>query len=387
MKLRTHPALRRRLALLLCAALAPACGVTHADLPDEVVEAPPYQVGDDGVLTVRPDLVAALVTAPVRPAGEAATVQGVGHLGFVPGAAYAVRTPFEGYVEQVHVRIGERVAAGALLATLRSGEVARVRAEVRRLGAALTSERDALERARRLLTAGAGSAREVVESQGRIAAMLAELEGARQSLAATRTGAGGRDKVELRAHAAGDVLARNIEPGERVSAQDTEPALVIGDAQALQVVARFPERDAAHLREGAACTYTVPALGSAPGLGTVAAVTQAVDPVTRTVRVVCLPAAGAAGLRAEMAAQVAVAVGAPDDADASPELVPRRAVLLRRDARVVLVAQGPGRLVRREVSTGLSVGDDVQVLSGLSVGEQVVVEGAVLLDGELDRLL
>jgi hypothetical protein len=67
--------------------------------------------------------------------------------------------------------------------------------------------------------------------------------------------------------------------------------------------------------------------------------------------------------------------------------VPRSAVLLRRDDRVVFVKAGENLLQRRAVELGASVGEDVQVLRGLQAGEEVVTKNAVLLDGELDQVL
>jgi cobalt-zinc-cadmium efflux system membrane fusion protein len=60
---------------------------------------------------------------------------------------------------------------------------------------------------------------------------------------------------------------------------------------------------------------------------------------------------------------------------------------MRRDDRVVFVHIAPGELERRVVHVGSELGDHVQVLDGLREGENVVVENAVLLDGELDLVL
>ncbi len=68
-------------------------------------------------------------------------------------------------------------------------------------------------------------------------------------------------------------------------------------------------------------------------------------------------------------------------------VVPRAAVLLRRDTHVVLVRRGERDLERCTVVVGGNVDSKVEIVSGVSEGEEVVVEGAVLLDGELDRLL
>lgn len=363
-----------------CALVLTGCARVSTAHP---VEEAPYQSAANGRLLVRADLAERLVAAPARDDAEDAELRGFGHLAFAPGASYAVRSPFEGFVEQVHVEVGTRVDAGTLLATLRSSEVARMRAELRRLTATLDSERDALQRSERLVAEGAASEREVVESRGRIGALEAEVSGIRESLSAARTNGAGADVLKLRAAHAGYVLARNVEPGERVQASDVEPAFLVGDASALVVIAQFPERDASLLDEGARCSFEVPSLGAAHFTGTVTSVLRAIDPTTRSVRVICLPEGPHdPRLRAEMITRVSI-----DARGEGAIVVPRSAVLLRRDERVVLVRHGAQELERRVVTTGLGLGRDIQILSGLATGEQVVVDGAVLLDGELDRIL
>lgn len=348
----------------------------------ERVERAPYELGEDGALHVREDLVGLMRSTPARASSDAAELEGFGHVGFAPGASYAVRSPFEGYVESVHVQLGQHVQAGSLLATLRSSELARLRADLRRLTAILETERDALARSERLVAGNAASPREVVESKGRIGALEAEVGGIREALSATRAGATGADVLQLRATREGDVVARNIEPGERVQASDSEPAFLIGDASSLVVIAHFPERDAVLLRPQARCRFSLPALGATFFEGKVESVVRAIDPKTRTARVICAPDSTNAALRPEMVARTAVAVTSGDIL-----IVPRSAVLLRRDDRVVMVRKTPRLLERRTVTTGLDLGTDIQVLSGIALGEEVVSEGAVLLDGELDRLL
>ena len=51
------------------------------------------------------------------------------------------------------------------------------------------------------------------------------------------------------------------------------------------------------------------------------------------------------------------------------------------------VRHGAAELERRPVVVGTSVDTRLVILSGVSEGEEVVSAGAVLLDGELDRLL
>lgn len=348
----------------------------------QAVELAPYSVEGDGQLRVRADLVAKLKTTPVKSAAVAAELEGFGRVTFAPGASYAIGVPFSGLVERVLVRAGEQVKAGATLATIRSSELARVRADLKRSSAMLDAERDALERAESLLAQGAASTREVVEARARLASLEAEIAGMRESLKAAKTDVAGADLFVLKAAKSGSVLVRSIEPGERVQSGAQEPAFVIGDSKQLVLSADFPERDAPLLREGAACSFVVPALGQTKVPGKVVAVLHAIDRSSRTAKLVCAPERANEQLNVEMVARVVVSV-----ASSGVLTIPRDALLLRRDDQVVLVRHAHERVERRKVSTGMTIGSDVQILAGLTPNDEVVVEGAVLLDGELDRLL
>lgn len=341
-----------------------------------------YEVSADGRLRVRPDVwdrLTLLATTTTELRGE---LVGLGRLEFAPDAAYAVRVPFPAYVESVRVTAGARVQTGDTLATLRSGEVARLRSEVRRLNATLSARRDAVARYQRLVHEGAGSPRELVQAQADLAESEAELRGVREGLRAVQAGRAGADRFVLRATASGQVLQRFIDPGERIAPEDIDPAFLIGDAGRLVAVAGFPERDAVALRDGGACSFVVPALGSLAISGNLMQVVQTVDRDTRTASAVCVPRAPDPRLRGEMAARVQASVVGEDAL-----VVPRGAVLLRRDEFVVFVVVGERLLERRGVTLGTRLGGQVEVLAGLEPGERVVVDNAVLLDGELDLLL
>jgi RND family efflux transporter MFP subunit len=371
---------RRLVVPALLLALA-GCG-EHEHVERQVEEAP-YTLAEDGSMAVREDLMARLITAEAQASSVSARLVGFGRLGFAPGASYMVRVPFAGYIEQVFVTSGADVTPGTRLATLRSSELARLRASSRGLSATIAAQRDSAERLERLVAQGAASPRELVEVQGQLTANEAELAGIREALSAVHAGSGGADLIELRATAAGEILERTIEPGERVSPEDEAAAFTIGDPTQLVLYAQFPERDSPLLRSGAPCSFTASALGVTSYEGVVTHVIHRVDRATRTTEIACDPHAIDARFRPEMTARVEVEV----DGAEGGVIVPRTAVLLRRDDRVVIVRRPDGHLERRPVHTGSTLGEGVQILDGVAVGEQVIVDGAVLLDGELDQLI
>lgn len=333
-------------------------------------------------LRVRADLLTELRTARVTQGDVHTQLQGFGRVTFAPNASHAVRSPVGAIVERVNVAVGDVVNAGDPLATLRSPEVARLHAESRRIAATIAAERDAIGRIERLSREGAASERELIDARTRLGIAEAEARGVGGALQATGASATGDDRFVLRASATGRVLARSMDPGERVAPEDADPAILLGDPSALLVQGAFPERDAPLLADGAPCSFTVPALGAQSIEGTLANVARSIDRTTRTASAACRPTTLDARLQPEMIARVEVSVrGAPALS------VPRAAVLLRRDDHVVFVQDAEGLLERRVVDTGGQVGDRVLVLRGVQADERVITEGAVLLDGELDRVL
>lgn len=358
---------------------ASSCQVASAE--KKPLPAPPYEAHDDR-LDVRADLFAMMSFARVEASGQQATLSAFGRAAFAPGGSYAVRTPASASVERVLVSVGDQVKAGQPLAVLRSAEVARMRADVKRLTVLLKAEEEALRRVEAVVAQGAAPEREAAELRAKMAGERAELAGLQGALGSMQAGGGGGGQIELRASQEGQVLARTITPGERVQPDDAEAAFLIGDPSRLVIKGAFPERDGPFLAREAPCWFSAPALGSARFEGKVAQVLRAVDPRTRTIDVLCTPLDPDARLTADMAVRVEVGAGAT-----GAMLVPRSAVLLRKDERVVFVRAGERQLERRRVEVGASLRESVQVIEGLKPGEEVVVKNVILLDGELDEVL
>jgi len=375
----------RRLPALLLAAvvggLVAGCE-SHDDAADVAVEEAPYRLTEAGLLDVRADIAQALEYSRVDKSVVAAEVHGVGDIDFAPGSLTALRIPFEGIIESVEVSAGARVTREDVLARIRSSELARMRAEIRRINAELEGQYDARRRVKDLVQGDVISNRRLVETDAKIGSLEADRDGVLVALRAARTGENGEDLFELRAPRDGQVIERHVDPGEHAHDPENQPAFIIADPTALILKASFPERDAPLLAEGFRCRVDIPALGDVPLTGRVTSVVRAIDRQSRTVDVTCAFDSLAPGVRAHMLAHVTVAV------IGEPQLVvPRDAVLLRRDARVVLVRRGDHQLERRPVIVGTSVDTRLVILSGVNEGEEVVSGGAVLLDGEFDRLL
>jgi membrane fusion protein, heavy metal efflux system len=177
---------------------------------------------------------------------------------------------------------------------------------------------------------------------------------------------------------AGMVVERNINPGQELRAEqvtsNAPPLFVITDPGQLWALIDAAERDLGKLRVGKVITLHTPAYRDEPFQATVAAISDFLDPSTRTVKVRAVLQNPSRKLKAEMF------VTAEIDADNEMVLlVPTKSVYFQGGRNYVFVEDGGGRYTRREVQLDDVYGDAVEVIQGLGDGESVVTTGSLML--------
>jgi len=336
-----------------------------------------------------------------------------------PPARVALASLVLGRVREVLVQEGDRVAPGQLLlrlddaeagAALRQaqGKVAEAAArleQVRGVGGRQAAE--ALQqaelkvgqaeadvaRARMLAEAGSGSrqaaddaerARQVARSQREAAAAQAtsSASGPDERLAAAalvqaeaaRAAAAARlAESELKAPAAGQVVSRDAEPGDVVTAGRTVLALTLDGP--VQLTAQVDEKNLSLLSLGQAATASADAFPGLAFAARVALLAPAVDPTRGTVEVRLDVPAPPPVLRADMTVSITVDVGRRESA----LVVAAEAVRDPTGEPWVLAVAG-GRAERRPVRLGLRGDGLVEVAQGLAAGEAVVAPAAGLVE-------
>jgi RND family efflux transporter MFP subunit len=170
------------------------------------------------------------------------------------------------------------------------------------------------------------------------------------------------------------VVARKL-ADEGDLAMPGKPLLELEGRAGLRLVADVPGLLAGHVLPDAKLAVRVDTLTDAI-TGTVAEISPAADPASRTVRVkVDLP--DMAGLRTGQFGRLAVPVG-----EATFLVVPPPA-LIRRGQLEMLFVSADGKAQMRLVRTGKQTAQGIEILAGLEAGEVVVVEGAwTLRDGQ-----
>jgi cobalt-zinc-cadmium efflux system membrane fusion protein len=289
--------------------------------------------------------------------------------------------PVQGRVSEVKVITGDRVKKGDLLLDLRAPDIAAAGAQLTQSKTARALAEKNAERAKLLLDKGAGSEAERVQAVAALDQAKAEEDRATAALAALG-GSHGANEFQLRSPIDGVVVERNVAVGAEVHADQDKPLLVVADLSTVWVTADVYEQDLARIRLGDEARVQVTAFPGRTYTGKITNIGNVVDPETRVATARIEIANTDLTLRPGMFANVLVKSQSEGVAE-----VPTSALLARRDQYFVFTRNANGAFVQREVRPGDQHGQHVAILSGIAPGDQVVTEGAILLDAEANETL
>lgn len=275
-----------------------------------------------------------------------------------------VTVKVEGFVEKLFVDFtGQFVGKGQALFSLYSPEF--VSAQQEYLLALHTQKQ---------LTGGAmaGSGNDLLESSKRRLLFWdvspADLERLEQTGEVRKT-------LTLRSPIGGVVTVKNVVEGARVTPADF--LYEITDLGRVWVQADVYESELARVKTGIEADLSLGAYHGRTFRGRVAFIDPQVDPKTRTVKVRIEFPNPKGELKPEMFGEVTLKTKGRKGLT-----VPVDAVLDSGARKVVFVALGDGRFEPREVQTGASLGEQLEILTGLKAGEEVITRANFLVDSE-----
>jgi RND family efflux transporter MFP subunit len=291
---------------------------------------------------------------------------------------------------------GDRVVQGEVLVRIAATDyrlqldqartgVSSAEAGLAQAEANLVNAEQQYERYKKLRAGDAVTEAEFERVESTYRAAKAAYDAARSQISSAQTGIRSAKKLvsdtSLEAPFSGFVVARHFDPGEAVSPM-ARPVLEIVNIDTVYAEGAFSELEVAKLREGAEARVRVDAFGDEVFTGTISAIGQEVDRLTRTVSVRVELDNPEHRLKAGMSGTIEVNLGALEVV-----AVPRIALVTRRgrDARVFVLR---GDVVQeRHVQVNPRFTEYLPVEAGLEAGEVVVVWGqSRLRDGDRVRV-
>ncbi len=352
---------------------------------------------DEVIISKESQLLFGIRTAPATQGRLISGVRVTGYVRAIPQRRSEVVAPVSGVVRAIKVlTLGSRVRQGETLAVveqvLSASDIAGLEAtrtelksrEAEFAAAVQTAEaklRTALlelERARRLLEAGAAPARRVQEAELQLELAEAELEAAKKRVAITRSGSQSVAEVKsypLTAPITGVIARADFSSGEQVDAGRSLVTVV--DLERVWIEAEVFEKDLSVVAGALEAEFSCAGLPGerfriAPDSpNRLLTIGTQVHPEKRTVAVVYEVANPQGRFKDGMTAEVVI------ESRSAQEVVsvPKDAVSEEQGRKVVYVYNGGEQFTRRTIQLGREGSERIEVKAGLKAGERVVVEG------------
>jgi membrane fusion protein, heavy metal efflux system len=401
---RTRNGVIAAVVLIICTWLAVAATTRGGDKPAEP-ETTNQGRRDGAAYYPTPKQWASLMTAPVTEVVFRTEHLTEGKIGVDEDRSTLVFSPYSGRVIKLLAKPGDTVKAGQPLFIVEAPDMVQAQNDFISTISNLNKTRSALELARiveqqnkTLYESRAGPLRDLQTSQANSRAAENAVRSAQTSLEMTRnrlrilgmtddeitkfsdTGAVS-PHMTIYSPIAGTVIQRKVGPGQYINtssqnASASDPTFVIGDLSTVWLVAYVRETEAPNVHVGQAVHFTVLAYPNRVFPANISYVATSLDTGTRRLLVRATIDNSQHLLRPEMFASVTILTGEGDSSLA----VPREAIIYDGNVAHVWVARDDKSVERRDIKTGLSNGQMIQVIEGLRRGEIVVGKGSLFVD-------
>jgi cobalt-zinc-cadmium efflux system membrane fusion protein len=175
---------------------------------------------------------------------------------------------------------------------------------------------------------------------------------------------------------AGTVVQRKVGPGQFINSGASDPVFVIGDLSTVWLLAFVRETEATGVAVGQEMAFSLLAMPDRQFKARIDYVAAAIDPTTRRLLVRATIDNKDGMLKPEMFANVTIYSGG----DSPGVGVPKQALIYEGDHVRLWVAHDDKSIELREIQTGLSNDDLVEVKTNLNPGEKVVTKGSLFID-------
>jgi cobalt-zinc-cadmium efflux system membrane fusion protein len=305
-----------------------------------------------------------------------------------------VSSPLPGIVRRTMVNIGQKVSADDVLFEIDSPEVAEAKADYLKKMAVLQLARKTAEREANLFAKKISAEVEMQEAKTRQAEAEIELANTRTRL--TRAGLSSKEiellgnsatntmtgVIAVRAPRNGTVLEGHVNSGEYV--ESGKELFVLSDLSEVWVWANLKESDALTLNPSSSkipAEVTAQGSGGKKYQGTLDVISGMMHEQTRTVRARITVSNAEGLLRPGMFVNVKLLLPGGENVVA----VPKVSVLADEGRTFVFVLKEGDYWIRRPVTLGETIGDQVIIRNGLTSGQKIIADGSFLLKSDVLR--
>ena len=279
-------------------------------------------------------------------------------------------TRMMGFVDKVHVNVGQKVSKGQLLVSINNSDLsakqAQTSAGITEAQAAFNNAEKDYQRFQNLFAEKSASQKELDDQRARYEMAKARLEGAKQMKNEVQSQFA---YVDLRAPFNGVVTNKYIEAGDM--ANPGVPLISVEGPGSFEVTASVPESEISKIKSGTKVVVLVKSLNTEIP-GTVTEVSSSARNTGGQYLVKVVLDKTEIDILSGMYATVQFPVEKKIDATAI--LIPKESIVHRGELTGIYTVSQSNTAILRWLRLGRSFGDNVEVLSGLSADEKYIVE-------------
>ena len=352
-----------------------------------------------GTFKPRPEQWPALQVAPVASMTFRTEQLTDGKIAIGGDRTTPVFSPYSGRVTKIIANLGDHVKQGDTLLVLEATEFSQAQNDLKAAAVAVSASKSQLTlvqtiegRKHALYDAKAGSLQDWQQSQADVVTAQNNVRSTEVALASVRNRlrilgktatqiasleeqSGADPTAHVVAPITGDVIDRQVGPGQYIQAGATNPLYSIADLSVVWLIANVRETDAPLMRRGSPVEVQVMAFPGRVFKARLAYVAPSVDPNTHRLPVRAEVENPDGVLKPEMFARFSIITGGESTSPAVPET----AVVYEGDTARVWVAQGDS-IASRQIQVGRVVDGMVEVVAGLRSGEKIVTSGTLFID-------
>ena len=365
----------KNILAFICLPLMVACGNSNA--PNETMDL--TVEGDFIVVKENSPILEQIIVEKAQLQDFSAEFRTAGTVRPVSGKLAEIAPPFAGRVVKSHVRLGQKVGAGAPIFELGSSEFYEATKEYFAAQSANELAQRNLNRQKELAANGVASQRELEEAQSEATIALHEFEQAKAYLRIFYVETNDYSSLQMGqplpvvTPITGEVVKLDVTIGGYVK-EDAEPMVVIADLSHVWVAALVKEKYFGAIQQGDRVEIFTDAHPNKIIWGTIYYIGEMLDEETRSLEVIVECNNADRELKLGMFCETHF-LSAPIQAI----VLPSTAIMQEQENAYVLVEISNGRFVRRKVQTETVHKGEVRIVSGIEEGESVVIEGGIFL--------
>ena len=332
--------------------------------------------GDTIVVDDNSIIAPKLKTAVIKSSDHQLEMFSTGTVRAIPNFYAEIAPPFSGRVTKVYLKLGMKTQPGTPLFEMASSDFSEVQKSLLQAKSELKSARSNLQRQQDLHAHGVAALRDLEDAQTLFDMQQQEYDNAAASLRIFGVNPEnfslGQNLV-VRSPIAGEVIANDVVMGQYIK-DDDEPHAKIAQLNKVWVVGEVKEKDLGFIAQLDEAKISLSAYPDKEIAGKIYHIDEIVDENTRSVQVLIECDNEESLLKPGMYVSVKFV-----DTSRKTLLIPAKSVLQYNDKSFVYVEVSKGNYLQRFVETGVSVEDNIIVLSGLAENESIVTEGAFYL--------